>query len=416
VTDQYHELWSGRAVTPTVPVVRIRDLPASAQSRTPSPTASPTAPDAHCRRGFVNDARNSRLAQPLGDDEWRVVLHVPIDATSRASHVLFTADRAVLESEGPWQLLDLAGRTIARGYRDGGSVTLDPEHDLLFCADTAGSLRAHRLRDGVRVHSVPLTRGRSFERRFVARSGSRLLVVSRERQLDPHATAPADATMLEVTDLGDPPRADADGFLLSAVGQGDLLLRELNVHVALQGDEIVLASRDRVVRLGTDLAFRSVLADTFEPVAMSLDETGCVHLLVRTAAGVRLWLLTPSGERTYDLGVADEFGAVVAPPVVAWSHATFLLAERRILAVGADGVPLWECRTAGAVAGGTVAADDQLLVAAGCDVLALPLDRPGRVLQTFDGEQLRTPPVLTPRGELWVAGRRLHRLVRGHGP
>jgi hypothetical protein len=287
-------------------------------------------------------------------------------------------------------------------------VTLDPENGLLFVSDPSGMLVAHRLSDGRKAFAVPLALGPAYDRRYAARRGTRWLVVSTETALDPHATEPPENSMVEIVDLGDPPEPDPDGFLLSAVGQGDLVRKTLRLLPALRDSTLVLATEGRVYVLDTELAIESALEGDFVPLALSLDEEARPHLVVRRAGELTLWVLTQAGERIAEATLPLEL-APIAPPVIAHSHEVLVAARDRVLAFDPDGAALWEFR--GDVAGAVVTADDRVLVATGSEVLAIETGGVCRRLAEFRGERLRTPPALADDGALYVASERtLHRL------
>jgi hypothetical protein len=208
-------------------------------------------------------------------------------------------------------------------------------------------------------------------------------------------------TGLQIQDLGDEQKVDESGILQNGVVQAEAPRPTLHLLSALHRDTLVLAYREQIEFLDLHLRHLGELKAGFAPVAMSLDETGQVYLLVQAEAGRSLWIVRPTGERTVSLSLAPSTS--IRPPLVGLDHRIFLLESGRLMAIGADGRRLWERSLVGDLGGAVVTANDRVLVASGHEILSLDPEGKATVLYDFLGEGLLTPPVLTSRGDLLVA-------------
>jgi hypothetical protein len=403
--DTFSQLWSASELTVPVTPSLVRTVAAA-----PRPRA--IAGDAWVRRAGVDDALNGRSGASLPLARFVEHQRAVIGPAERPVALLGTDDRIVLSSEGPWTIYDHGLKLVGMGMRTGGVVTVDPDRGLLYAASPAGSLGAHGLADARIAYLMPLMLGVDWERHYVAWRGQRMIVMSRERPLDPHAHVPELRCMIEVRELGDPLRVGIDGVLESALGQGDLVLRTRVLLAASHEQTIVLATEDRLYALDLDLQIRAAVQGSFSPVAMSLDETCRVHLVCDTPEGPAYWAVDMDGQRTVEARLAPELGDDPFSPVIAHDHHVFVLAPHGIVAFDPQGRIRWQRHDLGKVAGAIVTAEDRLLVAAGARLIAFETDGTGFVLHDFGGEELWTAPVLTLDGVIFVASRHhVYRLV-----
>lgn len=405
--DTFSQLWSASELA--VPVT-----PSPVRTVTAAPRPPASAGDAWVRRIGASDALDGRSGASLPLVRFVEHRRAEIDPGDRPVALLGTDDRLVLSGEGPWTIYDHQLRRVGRGMRAGGVVTVDPDRRLLYAASPAGCLGAHGLDDGRIAYLMPLMLGVDWERHYVAWRGQRMIVMSREQPLDPHAHLSALRCMIEVRDLGDPLQVGVDGFLESAVGQGDLVLRTRVLLAACCAQTIVLATHDRLFALDLDLQIRAAVQGRFTPLAMSLDEMCRVHLVCDTPDGLAYWAVDMDGQRAVEARLAPELGDDPFPPLVAHDHHVFVLAPHGIVAFDPQGRVRWQRHDLGKVAGAVVTAEDRLLVAAGSRVIAFETDGTGFVLHDLGGEALWTAPLLTPDGLIFVASRHgLYRLVPG---
>src|SRR5262249_46622946 len=158
--------------------------------------------------------------------------------------------------------------------------------------------------------------GDTYQRVFLAKAGTRLVVVGRERALDPHGQRKPSKSVVEAIDLRERVTADDLGLLTSGRSLGNLLVPDPGVVAAMHGGVIVFAYPDRVILADLDLKVIRALGGSFVPWQLSLDETGRIYMVVTANRRQALWLLTPEGERIYALELPNEVSAAVMPPVL----------------------------------------------------------------------------------------------------
>jgi hypothetical protein len=114
-------------------------------------------------------------------------------------------------------------------------------------------------------------------------------------------------------------------------------------------------------------------------------------------------VLTPDGSRTATRPLNPEYGAPIAPPAIGYDHAIHVVTADAIVALTADGQPLWERRPAGRIAGAGVSTDGRVLLTAGRELQAYDEKGEREVLFRSAEGSLVTPPVMSAAGEIFVA-------------
>src|SRR5262249_43624478 len=141
--------------------------------------------------------------------------------------------------------------------------------------------------------------------------------------------------------------------------------RTTQLLAALHEETLVVATADHVYLTDLNLHIHADLKDSFEPIRMSLDETGRIYLVVRVKGQPALWLLTSKGERQLSVPLPVDLQYLLTPPVIGYDHRVFLCAPNHLVAIGPDGRRAWEQTPKQAMGGISATADDQLLVADG---------------------------------------------------
>lgn len=393
---QYQAEAGWKEITPTAAPIRsasVQPLPAAA----PGAYADYTQPHA-------NPEQNSRLAASLPAGPWTVRWQAEINPAFRPTFVLAGNDAVVVQA-GEWRLFDRQGRPVSRDRLGLGPMALDTGNGYLYHITINSYLAARRLADGGPFFQFLPRFGDLYARTFYARNGQRLLVAGVEFQKAPLEVKIADTSMMQVTGLGNPIRADEMGDLASMESPAVLLLPWVNLVVAAHGEWIVAATPGHVYFLDWKLGFRAAFEASFEPQAMSLDEAGRVYLVAASETQTSLWLLTPAGERLYSFALPPGTAAISTPPIVGYDHTVYLIAGQYIFAVAPDGKLHWSRAATGAIAGAVLTGDGQLLTAEGSQIAAWNQRGERRVVHAFPGEDLATPPVLTTHGDLLVASR-----------
>ncbi len=375
-----------------------------ANSSAPLPKATPPQDGPAYPRPFVNAQSNARLSTALPAGLWEARWQAPLDPFFPYAFVLQAGNRIMLQGPGRWQLFDLRGTSLAIDNFGDSDIVLDAERSLAYLADRFGRGLAVQLMDAVPAFIFSLEGTGDYRRTFLDRQGDRMVAASFKRPTNPHDPVPPRISVVEIYDLGNPPRV-TEGVLLSAVRRAVLYYEVETLLAAVQNGTLVLALPNRIVRTDLDLTIQDEFEGPFTPLAMSLDETGRAYLVVRIEeeeGGVRhaLWVVTPEGDRVIDVEVPE---AAYGPPVVGYDHRVYLAAGDSIRAFEADGEARWTRYAGGPVAGAVVTADDRLLVAAGGLLAAYDAAGERTVLFNLEGDRWTTPPVLTERNRIFVA-------------
>jgi len=367
----------------------------------PLAPAAPSGPPGY-PVAYANSSRNSRVPQKLPVVEWQVRWQIPVDSERQPVWVLQQGDRILVRAP-QWRLLAPEGRVLAAGPAGGGPILLDADHDLFYRLLPSSFLAAARLSTGQQVFLFQPAFGDIFSRTFLARRGDRLLIGAEERALDPDGLHLPTRSLIESMPLPATIRTTEMGLLQYDTPGDELHVDALRMPVAAADQAVVAVAPGCIVIADWALQVRHVLTAEFEPLSFSLDEAGRIYLLVRSSERFALWLLTQEGERLYALDLPASVPEPSGPPLIAHDHTAYILAGSQVLAVAPDGKLNWLKPASGRVAGGIVAADDQLVLAEGDAITAWNRLGQRRVVHAFPGEQLSSPPVLASNGDLLVA-------------
>lgn len=365
--------------------------------------------DAACARPFCNDEWNSRLGKGVPAVQWPIRWETALNPKFPPSYIAQAGDRILVEGGGQWQLFDRNGKMLSSAAIKSGQSVMDPAHALIYAVDQDGALSAYRFADGRKVFTTSLAYGDTFWRQFLARSGSRLIILGVEQEAFPHRPTPPNKSVIEVKELADPLRVDPSGQLLSVRDAGNLRAESSKVTMALHAGTLAFAVPDRIYLVDLNLKVGAALEESFEPVVLSLDEAGRVYLIAKRGEQLSLWVITPQGQRVLAYDLPPEFGIPSVPPIVGYDHRIYLTGAGRTLAINPDGKLAWEQPMSGPAA---VTADDQLLVASGSVLVAFDGRGNRRVIRDFQGDVLKTPPITASDGDILVASaQRLYRLT-----
>jgi hypothetical protein len=315
-----------------------------------------------------------------------------------------------------WQLFDREGGSVAVQRLAASDVVLDPGQGLLYHAALNGTLSAYQLRDGQPAFTLGLLFGSEFERVFFARRGHRMVVASVEQRVDPHEPEAPEYALVEVQDLGDPIQADDIKILTSARLLTSLQRSATVLQAAMHQDTLVIATPGKVEMADLDLTILATYEGAFTPLAMSLDETGRIYLVVQIeedeqARRYALWVLSSAGQRLVevDLPAQDRY----TPPIVGYDHHIYLAHGDSLHALSPEGEHLWTKYGGGLIAGAVATADHRVLVAGGGWLSAFDAAGERTMVFMHDGASWVTPPVLTEHGDILIATEQhLYRLTR----
>lgn len=368
------------------------------------PDAVPPSVDPGCLRPYCNEELNSRVAGRLSSGVWKIKWRTDLDKGFQPSFVVQTGDRIITTGPYSWKLFDgQNGKPLAIDSLGAGPVVLDKDRDLFYHPNAAGLVLARQMSDGQMVFATGAYSGKQFRRAYLARRGNHMLILSVEYLGQPHGGTAPSFSIIQVQDLGDPPQPDANKLLTAARTLAELSWDTIFVTAGLHGESLVVAIPSHVFLTDLALHVRKDLKDEFEPVAMSLDEAGRIYLLARAGNRVSLWVLSAEGNRLTAFALPKDLQIGSTPPIVGYNHQVFIIGSDRVLAINPDGKLAWVRPVNGQGGGAVVTAGNELLISDGSDLVVFDPKGQRRVLHTFTGEVLNTPPVLTARGEILVA-------------
>ncbi len=369
-----------------------------------TPSATPVAGPGYTRP-FANESQNSRLPAALGMNDWKPLWNLPLDPAMPARFVLAIADRAIVHGR-QWHLVDAAsGRSLSNDRLGGGPIVIDQALKGFITHYTSAHLSVRRLADGKELFKYLPSQGDVYSRAFLTRHGGRLLILCWERSLDPHGHKRAENSLIEILELGMPPKADSFGFLTSSKEVGELYIKELGVQMATAGATIVAAARNEFYRMNWDLQVAEVLEGTFDPQGLSLDEAGNTYMALAAGGTNHIWKISPKGEIAYDFTLPGPGILLETPPIVGYDHTVYQLASQQIYAIGDNGKLRWSRTAEGPVGGAAITGDGQLLVSEGGCVVAYDAKGDRRKVHCFPNETLTSPPILNESGHLMVTSK-----------
>jgi hypothetical protein len=368
-------------------------------------------------RRNVNERLNGRLSTrlPLGS-EWHVHWKTPLPGNSFPASLLQLDGRLVLQGGSSVYLFNGGDGSSLEAYDLGPSdVAVDPLSHTFYFADPMGYVQACRL-DGRVEHVCPVRFNQEFSHVLLWRYPDGYLIFS--RSVSPPAVTFPKVWAVERVELGDPARTDEDRLLAGARSAGTLLQRKSKLlPPPMDGRWFWLATYDRVYALGQDLGVVRALDGEFDPLAISLDESGRIYLVVRDGERAALWILNQKGERSLRVTLPDAVSRPVAPPLIDGHHRSVILGEASLAVVDHTGAVRWQRDFEGldgARLRASLTGNDQLLVAGGPRVAAFDREGLQTVIYERANEQFLTAPILDERGRLFIASQTaLYCLVPG---
>jgi len=360
-------------------------------------------PQADYPMAFGNPEQNSRLPGSLPAGMWSVRWQTALNSSAAPNHVVQAADRVLTEGGGLWQLFDLAGKPVAQGRYVGSHVVLDAPHSLFYFIDTNNFLMALHLADAGKLFMTFPSFGENFVRPLLVRRNNRFVLSAIELEGAPHRPAPPNLSVIEYDELGPELKTDRSGLLFSLTATGKLLIRTNKFTAAMHDDTVAFAVPGRIYLSSSDMKVKEAFEGDFEPVSVSLDESGRMYFVALRGGRYELWILSPDGGLIGSHPLKPGMEHPVAPPIVAYDHRVFMVSSSAILAVDPSCKLLWEAGASSPIAGAAVTLDGHLIVSTGAEVSAF--DERGRrtTLHSFPGDSLTSAPVLTGKQELLVA-------------
>ncbi|MBI3774691.1 MAG: hypothetical protein HY273_03910 [Gammaproteobacteria bacterium] len=300
---------------------------------------------------------------------------------------------------------------VTGGY---GHGVLYPAKGLIYAGQLSGLLGAIRLDSGKYHYGLELMFGQNYERNYIARQGERVLAVSSEKMMNPHADTMPDLSTIEMHTLSEPEGPQGLGQTTASELLTSLIRKGQPVQAAANAEQVVAVIGNNLFTMDWDLKIKGWVKDQFRAVQLSLDEGGMIYLCVEELPAKRtaLWVLDAHGARQIHFIIDAAPEALIAPPIVGYDHTVYLLTERAVIAVRADGQLLWNRPAQTQIAGAVVTPDGKLLTADGLELATI--DRDGKRAVLFRAQEtLVTAPLMAGDGRILVASAKTLFLLQG---
>jgi len=285
---------------------------------------------------------------------------------------------------------------------------------LIYAGQLSGLLGAIQLDSGKYRYGLELMFGQNYERNYVARRGERVLAVSSEKMMNPHADKMPDLSTIEMHTLSEPEGPQGLGQTTPSELQTSLIRKGQPVQAAANAQHVVIVIENNLFTMDWNLKIKGWVKDQFRAVQLSLDEAGMIYLCVEElpTKQTALWVLDAHGARQIHFIIDAAPDALIAPPIVGYDHTVYLLTERTAIAVRADGKLLWNRPAQAQYAGAVVTANGKLLTADGLEIVTIDLDGK-RVVLFRAQEPLVTAPLMAGDGQIVVASAKTLFLLQG---
>ncbi|MBK7827405.1 hypothetical protein [Nannocystis sp.] len=331
----------------------------------------------------------------------RTVADAPMEVLS----VLAAGDRIYAMGSMVWTLLHAAtGEVVARGLRGLGDGALDPLLPLLYQPDAQGQLDGLHFDAGQRVFWSPLYLNANLLRTFLARVGDSLLLLGSERSRPASGSFEPKLSCLEALTVGPVPEVRPSGQLAPGM-TSPLLWQALGWTAAAWAQGLAIAFPGEIHRVDESLDIVRVLTFHGEPVALSVDAAGVLHLIVDAPGEPRaLWIVAWDGQRSLRLPLPAPYDRTQQPPLLLPTGQVLVRAPAGLLCLGQGGEIHWT----GCLApdGGAVAlADGSVLATDGHDLVRFAADGARTIVHQFPDHLLRGPPLVSDGGEITLATR-----------
>ena len=364
-------------------------------------------------RLFVNDSLNSRAGYPLAAGALAAEREAPLEATLGPFFIVKAGQRILVQGVAA-QLFSFDLKPIGKITGGYGAAVLYPPNNLAYAPNAeAGTLGAFDLETGKKAYTVSLLNGYGYSREWYTRRGNRIFAASPEAMVDPHESVPELAT-LEILQLNEPETIDEFGFI-NSTEQANLIRKAQHLVAASSEGAVVVAFEDHIFLLDWSLKVRIDLQGEFQPVRISMDESGLIYLAVDEKDAAKrsaLWVVRANGGRLVRLLLDRPAGTLIAPPIVGYDHTIYLLAKEAVTAVSPMGEALWARRAQSGFAGAVVTANHRLVLSDGPELIAL--DTTGQRSVMFRAaDPLVTPPLVIEGGRVLVASARNLYLLGG---
>ncbi len=384
---------------------QVQPLTTAQESEKRAPFQAPE--DSAYWRYLGSAAQNSRLQGVLGNRSWQIRWSYPALPSTPATAILRKGNRILTQYQGGWTLLDAHGTRIASGTAGRGALSMDPHTNLFYLFSKAGAVEARQVTDGELQFQSALPYDESYAWPLVFRDSVRLVAFGNEMPVPSHQPVPPREAIVQLVQIGSPVQVDRFKLLKSVTRFESLHVLDPKLIAAASGDTVYAAGKNLVLLLSTALEVKAAYSGQFEPLLMSVDESGWMYIFAGMNGRRAVVVITPEGKQVQTILLNHEDESLELPPIVGYDHRIYLLTSASVVAYSPEGRLLWRRSMPGRIAGAGVTLDGTVLVTAGSQVSAVHPDGGLFPIFRFEGEELVTPPVYTSDHEI-LAGTRTH--------
>jgi len=356
-----------------------------------------------CGKIYSNGSLNSR--QPVTRiDAGRLIAESKRDISQLEPDLLLVKGDAVfIRGRINWSLQRENGNQLATGIRGKGEPCLDSEKQLLINFSHNGLMQGFDLNNGNEKFFATLFMANDFYRSYVNRIRDQIIVGGYELPLSggsesPHVPEIAAVETWKLPKLStDRTPQEIPEFYIDPI-----VLGTPEVLIASYSDTIVVTENQRILFATQSLSVYSAIHINCEPVAMSVDGAGWVHLVCKVNNSLELWVLNQQGQRKLKIALpkVEEVDSI-QPPIIGYDHTVYLIFDDKLMRVSIDGnseiVPIPD------FVGAITTVDNMLLIATKTELKSLLKNRGMESLMSFKGEEIISAPQFSDDGRLWLA-------------
>lgn len=315
---------------------------------------------------------------------WRLLRSIPLKSISYAQNVVSVKDRIIAEGFSRWILMDLDGDKISEGTFGRGCLVADAVNGLFYTVNRDDNLQANSLNDGTLVFSVPLAIAEPAEHIFISRQKDTFVILSRILSQDHDAgETEQDYILQSVTlalDSTDSNKNKEGIYMFSS--PLTKAFHSLHLHIAQYKETFVIADRNKVLFLTSDLKTVKSIQQRFLPLAMSIDNKGNPNLIAATHSDYIFISFNSAGEKDaeYKLGPPQQY--CIFPPLIGFDKRIYFIWGGAITVIDKSGKRVWKQPLEHTITDVLVTADNHLIVAYGNNIVVF--DKIGNRNVLFD--------------------------------
>ncbi len=354
-------------------------------------------------RPFINDQLNSRINYNLPEGIWKVKWKSSLLGGMNPALILLADNRIIVQGSEVWHLFDTDGKPITANSFAYSDVVVDTVNSLIYTSDNNSMLNAFKLDTGEPAFTLDDLYGTKYLRSFITRIDNTFYVVSNEQIMDAHSSEKPEITYIESQKLSGSIDVDELKILTNAARLKLEKRMSGEVITAAGNEKLFIAYKNTIEVLDAGLNSLASLKENFIPLAMSIDETSNIYLILLDEENKNsLWVINSKFEKIfeYKLKPAEKY----TPPCIGYDGIIYLSIGRDILLLSVEKGLILEQST-GTIRGMNILVDNNLLFSEDQYVFALDHKGERKFVFDFDNDIPAIAPVINDKGEIFVASR-----------